>query len=43
MKKDKELDVFLKWGMVEVPNKDGQSNTQQMVPYAAELFYERLR
>jgi hypothetical protein len=43
IKKSKELDVFLKWGMVEVPTKDGHSNTQQMVPYAAELFYERLR
>jgi len=43
IKKAKELDVFLKWGMVEVPTKDGHSNTQQMVPYAAELFYERLR
>jgi len=43
IEKAKELDVFLKWGMVEVPTKDGHSNTQQMVPYAAELFYERLR
>jgi hypothetical protein len=43
IKKAKELDVFLKWGMVEVPTKGGHSNTQQMVPYAAELFYERLR
>lgn len=43
IEKAKELDVFFKWGMVEVPTKDGHSNTQQMVPYAAELFYERLR
>jgi len=41
--KARSMDVFLKWGMVEVPTKDGHSNTQQMVPYAAELFYERLR
>ena len=43
IKKARSMDVFLKWGMVEVPTKDGHSNTQQMVPYAAELFYERLR
>ena len=41
--KARSMDIFLKWGMVEVPTKDGHSNTQQMVPYAAELFYERLR
>lgn len=41
--KSKELDTFLKWGLVEVPTKDGHSNTKQMVPYAAELFYERLK
>ena len=39
----KELDTFLKWGLVEVPTKDGHSNTKQMVPFAAELFYERLK
>jgi hypothetical protein len=43
IQKARSMDVFLKWGMVEVPTKDGHSNTQQMVPYAAELFYERLR
>ena len=41
--KSKELDTFLKWGLVEVPTKDGHSNTKQMVPFAAELFYERLK
>ncbi|RCL40272.1 MAG: hypothetical protein DBW96_03595 [SAR86 cluster bacterium] len=41
--KSKELDAFLKWGLVEVPTKDGHSNTKQMVPFAAELFYERLK
>jgi hypothetical protein len=43
MMKSKELDTFLKWGLVEVPTKDGHSNTKQMVPFAAELFYERLK
>jgi hypothetical protein len=43
IQKARSMDVFLKWGLVEVPTKDGHSNTQQMVPYAAELFYERLR
>ena len=38
-----ELDTFLKWGMVEVPTTDGHSNTKQMVPFAAELFFERLK
>lgn len=43
IKKAKELEVFLKWGMVEIPTQDDLSKSQQMVPYAAELFYERLR
>lgn len=43
IRKAKELEVFLKWGMVEIPTQDDQSKAQQMVPYAAELFYERLR
>jgi hypothetical protein len=43
LKKSNELDTFLKWGLVEVPTKDGHSNTKQMVPFAAELFYERLK
>jgi len=29
--------------MVEVPTKKGHSNTKQMVPYAAEMFFARLR
>jgi|TARA_B110000967_G_scaffold10170_1_gene10105 poly(3-hydroxybutyrate) depolymerase len=41
--KSKELDEFFKWGMVEVPTTKGHSNTKQMVPYAAEMFYARLR
>jgi len=41
--KSKELDTFLKWALVEVPTKDGHSNTKQMVHFAAELFYERLK
>ena len=41
--KSNELGTFLKWGLVEVPTKDGHSNTKQMVPFAAELFYERLK
>ena len=41
--KSKELDEFFKWGMVEVPTTKGHSNTEQMVPYAAEMFYARLR
>ncbi len=43
IKKSKDLGIFLKWGMVEAPTKDGHSNTKQMVPYAAELFYSRLK
>ena len=43
LSKSRELDIFLKWGMVEVPTKDGHSNTKQMVPFAAELFFERLK
>ena len=43
LKKSKELDIFLKWGLVEVPTREGHSNTKQMVPFAAELFYERLK
>jgi hypothetical protein len=43
LKKSNELDTFLKWGLVEVPTKDGHSNTKQMVPFAAELLYERLK
>ena len=43
LSKSRELDTFLKWGMVEVPTKDGHSNTKQMVPFAAELFFERLK
>ncbi|MDA8840677.1 hypothetical protein N9N89_02745, partial [Gammaproteobacteria bacterium] len=41
--KSKELDQFFKWGMVEVPTTKGHSNTEQMVPYAAEMFYARLK
>ena len=41
--KSQELDQFFKWGMVEVPTKKGHSNTKQMVPYAAEMFFARLR
>jgi hypothetical protein len=29
--------------MVEVPTKEGHGNTQQMVPYAAEMFFARLK
>jgi hypothetical protein len=43
LSKSRALDTFLKWGMVEVPTKDGHSNTKQMVPFAAELFFERLK
>ena len=43
VKKSKELDEFFKWGMVEVPTKKGHGSTEQMVPYAAEMFYARLR
>lgn len=41
--KSKEVDQFFKWGMVEVPTTKGHSNTEQMVPYAAEMFYARLK
>jgi len=41
--KSKEVDQFFKWGMVEVPTKKGHGNTKQMVPYAAEMFYARLK
>ena len=41
--KSKEVDQFFKWGMVEVPTKKGHGNTEQMVPYAAEMFYARLK
>ena len=43
VKKSKEVDQFFKWGMVEVPTTKGHSNTKQMVPYAAEMFFARLR
>jgi hypothetical protein len=43
VEKSKEVDQFFKWGMVEVPTTKGHSNTKQMVPYAAEMFYARLR
>ena len=43
VKKSKELGQFFKWGMVEVPTTKGHSNTEQMVPYAAEMFYARLK
>jgi hypothetical protein len=29
--------------MVEVPTTKGHSKTEQMVPYAAEMFYARLK
>ena len=41
--KSKEVDQFFKWGMVEVPTTKGHSNTEQMVPYAAEMFFARLK
>tara|TARA_B100000945_G_scaffold320485_1_gene330684 strand:- start:1693 stop:2550 length:858 start_codon:yes stop_codon:yes gene_type:complete len=41
--KSKSVNEFFKWGMVEVPTTMGHSNTEQMVPYAAEMFYERLK
>ena len=41
--KSKEVNQFFKWGMVEVPTKKGHGNTQQMVPYAAEMFFARLK
>ena len=41
--KSKEVNQFFKWGMVEVPTIKGHSNTEQMVPYAAEMFYARLK
>ena len=41
--KSKEVNQFFKWGMVEVPTTKGHSNTEQMVPYAAEMFYARLK
>jgi len=41
--KSKEVNQFFKWGMVEVPTKKGHGNTEQMVPYAAEMFYARLK
>jgi len=41
--KSKEVDQFFKWGMVEVPTTKGHSHTEQMVPYAAEMFYARLK
>jgi poly(3-hydroxybutyrate) depolymerase len=41
--KSKEVDQFFKWGMVEVPTTKGHGNTEQMVPYAAEMFYARLK
>ena len=37
------MDQFFKWGMVEVPTTKGHGNTKQMVPYAAEMFFARLR
>tara|TARA_B100001250_G_scaffold280746_1_gene243075 strand:+ start:428 stop:1291 length:864 start_codon:yes stop_codon:yes gene_type:complete len=43
VEKSKEINQFFKWGMVEVPTTKGHSNTQQMVPYAAEMFYARLK
>jgi len=43
IKKSKELDQFFKWGMVEVPTTKSHSNTEQMLPYAAEMFYARLK
>jgi len=41
--KSKEVNQFFKWGMVEVPTTKGHSNTEQMVPFAAEMFYARLK
>ena len=41
--KSKEVNQFFKWGMIEVPTKKGHGNTEQMVPYAAEMFYARLK
>ena len=41
--KSKEVNQFFKWGMVEVPTTKGHSNTEQMVPYAAEMFHARLK
>ncbi len=43
VEKSKEVDQFFKWGMVEVPTTKGHGNTKQMVPYAAEMFFARLR
>jgi poly(3-hydroxybutyrate) depolymerase len=43
VEKSKEVDQFFKWGMVEIPTTKGHSNTKQMVPYAAEMFFARLR
>ena len=43
VEKSKEVDQFFKWGMVEVPTKKGHGNTEQMVPYAAEMFFARLK
>ena len=43
VEKSKEVDQFFKWGMVEVPTTTGHGNTKQMVPYAAEMFFARLR
>ncbi|MDA9668016.1 hypothetical protein N9T74_00140 [Pseudomonadota bacterium] len=43
VEKSKEVDQFFKWGMVEVPTAKGHGNTKQMVPYAAEMFFARLR
>ena len=41
--KSKEVNQFFKWGMVEVPTTKGHSNTEQMAPFAAEMFYARLK
>ena len=43
VQKSKSIGQFFKWGMVEVPTTKGHSNTEQMVPYAAEMFYARLK
>ena len=43
VEKSKEVDQFFKWGMVEVPTEKGHGNTEQMAPYAAEMFFARLR
>jgi len=43
VEKSREVDQFFKWGMVEVPTTKGHGNTKQMVPYAAEMFFARLR